>query len=262
MVTPSGNGSSGAPCKSIRECNRIIIRFGTPRRVVRGVKNQAGASALMHNNRDMRQPMTLRRCFSAMAIIGIGVFVAGCASSGGSQGGLLDQALAVVGLARPVVPEVPAQVNVPTPKKVSLRLHAGDVLNTDASGRSLAVVTRIYKLRDSTAFLQAPYDSFQPDAVAKELPFAQDVVESREVVLTPGVRHEVVETIPLDAKFVAVVAMFRSPASARWRFVFETNAAAATGITLGVHGCALSVAQGEPVSATAESLRLAGVRCQ
>jgi type VI secretion system protein VasD len=61
---------------------------------------------------------------------------------------------------------------------------------------------------------------------------------------------------------VAVVAMFRSPASARWRFVFETNAAAITGITLGVHACALSVAQGEPVSATPESLRLAGVRCQ
>jgi type VI secretion system protein VasD len=260
-VLPFGNGRSGALCKSMRECNPIIVRFGTPRRVVTDVKNRTEASALMHNNRGMRQPMTLR-WFSAMAIVGIVGLLAGCASPSSPQGGLLDQALAVVGLARPVVPEVPPPLSVPTPKKVSLRLHAGDVLNTDSSGRSLAVVTRIYKLRDSTAFLQAPYDAFQPDAGTKDLPFAQDVVESRELVLTPGARHEVVETIPIDAKFVAVVAMFRSPASARWRFVFETNAAATTGITLGVHGCALSVAQGEPVSATAESLRLAGVRCQ
>jgi hypothetical protein len=33
-------------------------------------------------------------------------------------------------------------------------------------------------------------------------------------------------------------------------------------VTLGVHGCALSVAEGEPVRAPVEAVRLAGVSCR
>ncbi len=143
-----------------------------------------------------------------------------------------------------------------------MRLHAGDVLNTTADGRSLSIVARIYKLRDRTAFEQISYDTLQESrASGAQSDWARDVVETKEVVLTPGQKFEVVETVPPEAPYVAVVALFRSPAPQRWRFVFDTKGAAQTGLTLGVHACALSVAAGQPIGAAPDSMRLAGVRC-
>ncbi len=186
-----------------------------------------------------------------------------CATGGaGADTGLLDKALQAVGLSKPPLPEVPV-TDLPTlSRKVALRMHAGDLLNTDPKGTSLALVARVYKLRDSGAFTQATYDALQAATPPRDAPFVQDIVEMREVVLQAGQRHEVVETMPPQAKYLAVVALFRAPADARWRFVFETKAAAETGVTLGLHACAMSVAQGQPLNATLESQRLAGVICK
>lgn len=188
--------------------------------------------------------------------------LSGCASSNGS-GGMLDKALEAVGLSKPAPPEMSAEslAALKQPKKITLRLHAGDILNTDANGRSLSLVARIYKLRSSTAFLHATYDSFK-DAASEKQALANDIVEVREVVLTPGQRYEVIETMPTDASHLAVVALLRAPDPLRWKFVFETKEAARTGVTLGAHACALSVAQGEPLSAPQEVRRLAGMQCR
>lgn len=177
--------------------------------------------------------------------------------------GMLDKALQTVGLQKPSAVDSLAQLPpLLTHNSVTLRVHAGDVLNTDSSGRSLALVARVYKLRAVDAFLQTPYEAFQGEAGRhKELPFGQDVVEVREVVLTPGQKLEGIEKLGLDAKAIAVVALFRTPAGQRWRFVFDTKSAASSGITLGVHACAMSVAQGQPLDTPPENLRLAGVRC-
>jgi type VI secretion system protein VasD len=183
------------------------------------------------------------------------------------SGGTVDKALDLVGLQRPslTLPAVPTESSgkaAPVASKVTVRLHAGDVLNTNADGRSLSVVARIYKLRDRTAFEQASYDALQ-EARAANAPseWARDVVETKEIVLTPGQKFEVVETVPPEATYVAVVALFRSPAPQRWRFVFDTKSAAQTGLTLGLHACALSVAAGQPIGAAPDAMRLAGVRC-
>jgi type VI secretion system protein VasD len=177
--------------------------------------------------------------------------------------GLVDKALQTVGLQKPPAVDTLAQLPpLPLHTSVTLRVHAGEVLNTDGSGRSLALVARVYKLKAAEAFLKTPYEAFQGDTARhKELPFGQDVLDVREVVLTPGQKLEGIEKLGLDAKAIAVVALFRAPAGQRWRFVFDTKAAASTGITLGVHACALSVAQGQPLDTPPENLRLAGVRC-
>lgn len=210
------------------------------------------------------KPQRLRLALS----LGLLALLAGCASTppptnGAEAVGLLDKTLQVVGLQKPPAADNLAKVpTIPLFTSVTLRLHAGQVLNTDSSGRSLALVARVYKLRSTEAFLQAPYELFQSDASSgKELPFAKDIVEVREVVLTPGQKVEGIEKLGLDVKALAVVALFRSPAEGRWRFVFDTKAAGATGVTLGAHGCALSVAQGQPLDAAPELLRVAGVRC-
>lgn len=183
------------------------------------------------------------------------------------SGGAVDKALDLVGLQRPsLTPPAGSAEAVakaaPALNKVTIRLHAGDVLNTTADGRSLSVVARIYKLRDRVAFEHISYDALQESrASSGQADWARDVVETKEVVLTPGQKFEVVESVPPEAPYVAVVALFRSPAPQRWRFVFDTKSAAQTGLTLGVHACALSVASGQPIGAAPDSTRLAGVRC-
>lgn len=84
----------------------------------------------------------------------------------------------------------------------------------------------------------------------------------REIVLAPGKQVESIEKLGMDVGAIAVVGLFRAPQANRWRFVFDAKSAAASGVTIGLHGCAMSVAEGQPIGAAAEQLRLAGVRCQ
>lgn len=191
----------------------------------------------------------------AACIVGL----SGCASSSG--GGVIDKTLEMVGLKKPELPD-PAKGLVPLlPKKITLRIHAGEQVNSDTNARSLSIVIRVYKLRGTSAFLLAPYEAFR-DADTERKALGGDLIDVREIVLTPGNKHEVVETMPLEAGHLGVVALFRAPADGRWRFAFDTKEAEKTGVTLGVHGCAMSVAAGEPVNAPPEVLRLAGVRCR
>ena len=199
-----------------------------------------------------------RRARTAALCLLFAFALGGCAS-----GGILDKGLELVGLKKP---EPPAGMDVDLPKielqrKVTLRIHAGQLLNTDPAGRALSLVTRVYKLRSTSQFNQATYAMFT--ATGGERPvFYEDVISVEEVVLTPGQKYEVVETLPIGTTHLAVVALFRAPDSQRWRFVFEARAAAKAGITLGAHGCALSVAQGEPIGVQPDALRLAGVQCR
>ena len=200
-----------------------------------------------------------------------GAAIAALVLSGCASGGLVDKTLELVGLkpavdaAAPVVDGAMAAkdelAKVPTKREVTLRLHAGQILNTDASGRALSVVTRIYKLKSSAQFAQATYPMFASSDVAVPA-FAADVVSMDEVVLKPGQKYEVVETLPLEATYIGVVALFRAPDPQRWRFVFDARSAAKPGITMGAHGCAMSVTEGEPLGASPDALRLAGVQCR
>ncbi len=217
-----------------------------------------------------RQPSNGRRARCAptrlLTTVAALVSLAGCASSSDGPG-LVDRTLQAFGVSRPATPSIdqvptdlPTRMSVRS-RQVTLRLHAGDILNTDDSGRSLSVVARIYKLRDKTAFERAQLDAFSDLKASRSSELAQDIVEAKEIVLTPGQRHEVVETVTAEAPYVGVVALFRAPADRRWRFVFDTKAAASTGITMGVHGCAMSVSAGNALDVAPEMLRVAGVHC-
>jgi type VI secretion system protein VasD len=171
--------------------------------------------------------------------------LAGCASAGSD--GPVGKTLEFLGLKAPQSVD-DTKALLPQQRKVTVRVHAGDQLNTDPQMRSLSVVMRVYRLRRSEAFLAAPYSAFQ-DADAEKKAFGTDLVDVREIVMRPGQRHEVVETLPLETSYIAVVALFRAPAEGRWRFVFDAKQAEASGLTLGLHGCAISVATGVPEQA-------------
>ncbi|MGK5080939.1 type VI secretion system lipoprotein TssJ [Janthinobacterium sp. HLX7-2] len=193
-------------------------------------------------------PYSLRLLSCATVLLPL----AGCA--GGAIGTFANAALQMAGVARPPLALPDAQQ---PPYAVSIRLHAAQRLNTDAEGRPLALVARIYKLRQSTAFEQAPYDSFL-DAHKEKAALGADLMEVKEVLLVPGQRYEVQEKVSKEAYFIGVVALFRAPAAQRWRATFAAADVQRGGITVGLHACALSVGGG----ADGAMASLSALRCQ
>lgn len=178
-----------------------------------------------------------RRCHAHALLLAttLPLLLAGCAGS--AIGSLASTALQMAGISKPPPPELPDAQK--PPRTVSIRLHAGQRLNTDAQGRPLALVARIYKLRQKTSFEQAPYDSFL-DAQKEQQALGADLMEVKEVLLVPGQRYEVQEKVSREAYFIGVVALFRAPAPQRWRATFGADEAQRDGITVGLHGCAIS----------------------
>jgi type VI secretion system protein VasD len=178
--------------------------------------------------------------------------LAGCA--GGGPGSIAGAALEAAGMRK--APELPDAQK--PPRAIAIRLHAADKLNVDARGQPLALVARIYKLRQSAAFEQAPYAAFL-DPKAEQEALGPDLLEVKEVTLVPGQRYEVTEKVTREAGYVGVVALFHAPAAQRWRLAFAAADAEQAGLTVGLHACALSVGAGaKALGAT----RTSSVHCQ
>jgi type VI secretion system protein VasD len=189
-----------------------------------------------------------------IAVVISGIFISGCAATGAIK--VASAALQLVGLARP------ADAKIEPLKEVPLSIFAGAGLNTDAQGRSNAVVVKIYRLRNNATFLDASYEVLV-DATREKAALGQDLLDVREVVLVPGQKLAFQEKLPADTGFVAVAALFRTPATERWRYSFPTDAVNAKGVIVGVHGCALTVSQGNVSGTKINDVdSLSGVRCQ
>ncbi|MBC7405278.1 MAG: type VI secretion system lipoprotein TssJ, partial [Cytophaga sp.] len=147
------------------------------------------------------------------------ITLTGC-SSLSSITTITNTALDVVGVHKPEVPELP-DVQKPS-RTIQINLHAGDNLNVDENGRSLALVTKIYKLRQNAAFQQTSYETFLNPQKEREI-LGADLLEVKEIILIPGQRLHVDEKVTREAYFIGVVALFRSPASQRWRVTFPTE---------------------------------------
>lgn len=191
------------------------------------------------------KPLSLLMC---LCLLG------GCAGS--PLNGALDGALQATGLRKP--PPLPEAQQ--PPRKVALHLHAAPRLNVDARGQPLALLVRVYQLRQLDAFERVPQAAFlSPEAERAAL--GADLVAVRELTLVPGQRLDLVETMPRDAGQLGVVALFHAPASQGWRLAFAAPDAERAGVTVGMHACAMSVGAGAPASgAGAKPLSL--VRCQ
>lgn len=126
---------------------------------------------------------------------------------------------------------------------VNVRLHAANKLNTDARGRSLAVVARLYKLRQSAAFEAAPYAAFL-SSQAEQAAFGADLVEVKEITLVPGQKYEVEEKVSQEAGYIDIVALFHQPAPQRWRLAYSVAEAAPAGVTVGVYACSMASGAG------------------
>ena len=97
-------------------------------------------------------------------------------------------------------------------KTLHLDFSAREALNTDAndmSALSVPTLVRVYQLRDSKAFEQLDYQSL--------------LLSEREVVVKPGTGASLNMPMEKEAKFVAVVGLFRMPDMQKnsWRLVID-----------------------------------------
>ena len=103
------------------------------------------------------------------------------------------------------------------PKLTTLKLDltARDALNPDERGHALAVVVRVYQLRDGKAFAQASYAqllSQDRDTLGEEM------LARHDLVLRPGTSISLNSPVEPNTSQIAIVALFRQPAPpAIWR---------------------------------------------
>ena len=127
---------------------------------------------------------------------------------------LLAFSLAGCGVSQSVSDGTKSAFNAVFYKKIKvLRLDftAREALNTDArESHSLSepVVIRVYQLKDRKTFDKTVYPQLLKDG---ESILQADLLASRDVVMTPGGDASLNMPMEADAKFVAVVGLFRHP---------------------------------------------------
>jgi type VI secretion system protein VasD len=199
-------------------------------------------------------------------LVGMATLLGGCAATrvaDDALGDMAKNALESMGLKKPdppALPELPQADALRLPRKVALQVYAGTQLNHDEKDQPLSLVLRIYQLKSTAAFLQAPYEAFAGADGQKEF-LGDDVIDMQEVTLVPGQRYAVDEKVPRDAAALGVVALFNAPAPQRWKFAFDAEAAEKSGVVIGAHGCALTVTRGAPLKVEFDPSMLGSVRC-
>jgi type VI secretion system protein VasD len=103
--------------------------------------------------------------------------------------------------------------------------------------------------------MSAPHTVFGNPTLEREA-LADSLMEVREVVLTPGQRIESSERMTTEMAFLGVVVLFRSPAPERWRVAFAQSDVEKNGVTIGAHGCAISVTEGKVYGQNASQVAL------
>lgn len=203
----------------------------------------------------MSKHIHLSRLFTAMACALASTAITGCAavSAIGAVAGLTGNAIEMAGLKK--------AENAPV--EVKLAIHAGENLNAGA-GQPMAVVTKIYYLKNPEQFQRAPLTQLI-DTAGEKAALGESMLGSRELTLTPGQRYETIEKVPKQADYIAVAGLFYAPAPMRWKYVFKVESVEDDGIVLGAHACALTVATGSPTLPAGmpayDPSRLSGVQC-
>lgn len=182
----------------------------------------------------------------------LSTLLAGCGTGASIAGAVLQ----IAGVQR--APELPEAQK--PPRNVTIRLHAAGTLNSGKSGQPLALVARIYKLRQADAFERVSYEGFTNAHTEREL-LGADLLEVKEVLLIPGQRYEVTEKVGREAAYIGIVALFRAPSGQRWRAAFPAAEAEKAGITIGLYGCAITVGQGTPARQPVVARPLGEAQC-
>lgn len=110
-------------------------------------------------------------------------------------------------------------------KQLHLDLNARAALNTKAaemSALSVPTLVRIYQLRDRESVDRATYQQLLSESRAT---LGADLVNELQVVVRPGEGEQLSAPLAEDARYVAVIGLFRSPDAEQgtWRLVIERD---------------------------------------
>jgi type VI secretion system protein VasD len=215
----------------------------------------------MHKKSDARQVLFARRrwlpvCIKhgRMALAWIPLVACGTLAQV-TTGKVAEVALGAIGINLQGKPDSEA-------KTVALRLEGARNLNAGENGQGLATVVRLYQLRNQHTFLATPYANFGAPEKEQQA-MGTDLLDVRELILSPGQIFDLKEKMSGEAEYLGVVALFRVPAPRRWRFAFAAADAARSGVTVGVHTCAMTATALSPVGMTlADAALLSSVKCR
>ncbi|RKP51273.1 type VI secretion system lipoprotein TssJ [Trinickia fusca] len=179
----------------------------------------------------------------ALALVACAL-LGGCAAAVPMVGAAAQTVLQAAGIGKPDVPDAQKP-----PRDIALTLAAAPNLNAANDNHPLALVVRLYVLKDPTSFQQAPFDAFtDPDKEKGAL--GADLIGVREVTLIPGQRYQMTEKVSREAQAFGIVALFRDPALQRWKFAFDPAKSEKSGIMVGLHNCAMTVTSGTVIPAS------------
>jgi type VI secretion system protein VasD len=168
--------------------------------------------------------------------------LAGCAAGVPLLGSAASAMLQVAGIGKPDLPDAQKP-----PRNLGITLYAAQNLNAANDNKPLALVVRLYALKDPTSFQQTPFDSFtDPDKEKSAL--GADLLSVREVTLIPGQRYTATEKVSREAQAFGIVALFRDPAIQRWKLTFDPAKSEKSGIIIGLHNCAMTVTNGSVIA--------------
>jgi len=145
---------------------------------------------------------------------------------------------------------------------LSIKVYAGQQLNTTESARPLSLVLRIYVLRSPERLRMLTYTQMASEDSEKE-GLGEDLVAVREIVLIPGRSYDLVVKVPGEATTIGVVGMFRAPFASRWKLAFDAKRSFDSGIIVGAHACALTASEGGLITdiSPPSVQSLVGVQC-
>lgn len=182
------------------------------------------------------------------------VFALGGCATGSGFSERIGQGMQAVGLGGS------ADAEADTPRSVSLRLHAGSNLNGGSPSQPLALVATVFVLRDRQRFDAAAFDTFLDESDVRSA-LGDDLLGMQELLLLPNQRYEHQQALDAEGGYVGIVALFRKPAGARWRFVFDAGAIGPAGVLVGLHACAMTTtsdALRTPLGSPAHTLSATG----
>jgi type VI secretion system protein VasD len=143
--------------------------------------------------------------FATLSTVGVAVLVAGLGACSHSSAPAAQQPGAAPG---------PGACPSPEPLRINVRATAH--LNLSDKGEPLATVVRVYQLKGTGKISVASFDDLldhDKDALG------EDFVAMQELTVNPGVTLDPPLVRSPEATHVAIVALFRKPASTTWRTI-------------------------------------------
>ncbi len=197
------------------------------------------------------------------AVLAIGAIcialLSGCAAPAGVQ--LAGTAIGIVLEATGVIKKDTGDPNKRT-TDLSIKVYAGQQLNTTDSARPLSLVLKIYVLRSPERLRTLTYTQIASSESEKE-GLGEDLVAVREIVVIPGKSYDLVVKVPGEATTIGIAGMFRAPFASRWKLAFDAKRSFDSGIIVGAHACALTASEGGLITdiSPPSVQSLVGVQC-